>query len=155
MIRKGRLDKLEAETVRRWHKAWEASAVIFDRHAGDIFTESGQALIDAFLTAHPDLTTGDLEVRGVTFLESLGVRQYRAFEAWFNSYELPEEGVTDLSRWPSNVPTPPDELPGEWEKVTPYRGSDEPAERLAAELYLFLLATARATREERAGQLRP
>ena len=84
----------------------------------------------------------------MAFLESVGVTQYREFEAWFNSYDIPEDDPPNPSMWPSDIPAPPDELPGQWDKAALYRDSDEPIQRLAAELYLFLLATARATREE-------
>ena len=150
MTHKSRLEKVEALTLEKWRKAWERSATIYDKHVGDIFTDTTKALNDALAKAHPELDANDIELKGVVFLESVGVIQYRVFEAWFNSYEFPEDDPPDLTRWPSDIPAPPDELPGEWEKATPYRDSDEPIQRLAAELYLFLLATARATREEQA-----
>lgn len=147
---KRRLDKLEPFAIERWRKAWEHSAMVFEKHVGSIFTDESDAIRDALLKAHPELDANEVELRGVAFLESLGVTQYRAFEAWFNSYELPDDDPPDLSVWPSDIPAPPDERPGEWDKTASYRGSDEPIHRLAAELYLFLLATARATREEQA-----
>lgn len=148
--RKTRLEKLEQPAVERWRKAWESHAVIFDKHAGDIFTDEAETLRETWLSAYPELDEAELWRQGGAFLESLGVAQYEVFEAWFNSYDIPEDDPPDLTRWPSDIPAPPNESPGEWEKVAPYRDSDEPVQRLAAEVYLFLLATARAAREERA-----
>jgi hypothetical protein len=68
------------------------------------------------------------------------------FEAWFFSYEWPEDDPPDLSMWPHMIPLPPDEPPGDWERVAPYRNSEHVIERMAAQLYLFLLASARAVR---------
>ncbi|MDQ3398449.1 MAG: hypothetical protein M3511_11915 [Deinococcota bacterium] len=98
----------------------------------------------------PNLSTDDIDAEGIAFLESLGVTQYREFKVWFKSHELPEDNPPELSMWPSDIPTPPDELPGEWDKATPYMESEDVIEQLAAQLYCFLLATARATREEQA-----
>lgn len=147
---KTRLDRLEQPAVERWRKAWEYSATIYDKHAGDIFTDTAEAFNDALQKAHPELDANEIEARMVAFLEGLGVTQYRVFEAWFNSYDLPDDDPPDLTRWPSDTPAPPDELPGEWKKAALYRDSGEPIPRMAAELYLFLLATARATREQQA-----
>lgn len=149
MTRKSRLGKVEALALKKWRKAWERNAIIFDKHAGDIFTDEAETLREAWLSACPELDEAELWRQGGAFLESLGVAQYEVFEMWFDSYDLPEDEPPDLTRWPSDIPAPPDESPGEWEKVARYRGSDEPVQRLAAEVYLFLLATARAAREER------
>jgi len=148
VTRKSRLEKVEARALEKWRKAWERSATIYDKHAGDIFTDTAEAFNDALQKAHPELDANEIEARMVAFLEGLGVTQYRVFEAWFNSYDIPEDDPPDLTCWPSDIPAPPDERPGEWEKAVLHRHSAEPIPRLAAELYLFLLATARATREE-------
>ena len=55
-----------------------------------------------------------------------------------------------MSMWPSDVPAPPDEPLGEWDLAAPYMASEDVIERLAAQVFCFLLATARAVREERA-----
>ena len=149
MTRRRRLAKLEADTLERWHKAWELSAVIFDRHTSKIAVNATD-LLKRLEVERPDLSSDDIEAEGVAFLESLGVRQYREFEAWFKSYELPEDDPPDLSMWPSDIPTPPDELPGEWNKAAPFMASEDVVRRLAAQIFCFLLAMARATREEQA-----
>lgn len=100
---KARLDKLEPLAVERWRKAWERSAAIYDRHAGDIFTDTAEAFNEALQKAHPELDANEIEARMVAFLEGLGVTQYRVFEAWFNSYDLPEDDPPDLTHWPSDI----------------------------------------------------
>lgn len=142
-----RLAKLEADALTAWRQAWERSAVIFDRHAGEILMDPPD-LQHRLEAALPGMSGDDVEAEGVAFLESLGVTQYRAFEAWFRSYELPEDDPPDLTRWPSDIPMPPDEPPGDWQRVAPYMTSENVIEQLATQLYLFMLATARAVREE-------
>lgn len=148
MRQSNRLAKLEADTLERWRKAWECSAVIFDKHTNGIVVDP-LGLLQKLEIERPDLSSDDVEAEGVAFLESLGVTQYPAFWSWFNSWSLPEDDPPDLTRWPSGIPEPPDELPGEWNMAAPYRHSSEPVEQLAAQLYLFMLAAARAVREER------
>lgn len=119
MRHKSRLAKLEQPAVERWRKAWERNATIYDKHAGDIFTDTVEAFNDALQKAHPELDANEIEARMVAFLEGLGVTQYRMFEVWFNSYDIPDDDPPDLTRWPSDIPAPPDELPGEWENMVP------------------------------------
>jgi hypothetical protein len=110
MRRAGRLAKLEANTLTAWRQAWERSAVVFDKHAGEILIDPPdlQRRLEAAL---PGLSSNDVEAEGVAFLERLGVTQYRAFEAWFKSYELPRDDPPDLTSWPEMIPMPPDEPP--------------------------------------------
>lgn len=80
MKQASRLAKLETCTLIAWHHTWERSAVIFDKHAGDILVDPPhlQRRLEAAL---PGLSSDDAEAEGVAFLERLGVTQYRAFEA--------------------------------------------------------------------------
>lgn len=144
-----RLAKLEAETLTAWRQAWERSAVIFDKHTGSILVDplDLQGRLEA---AFQGLSSDDVDAEGVAFLERLGVTQYRAFEAWFKSYELPEDDPPNLKSWPEMIPTPPDEPSGDWQRVMPYMTSRNVIEQLAAQLYLFMLASARAQREYKA-----
>lgn len=121
--------------------------MIFDRHTSDIAVNTDD-LLRRLAVERSDLSSDDIEAEGVAFLKALSVRQYRGFKAWFKSYELPEDDLPDLSMWPSDIPMPPDELLGEWDKAVPYMKSEDVIEQLSAQLYCFLLATARATREE-------
>lgn len=116
MTLKNRLAKLEAPTVKRWHEAWEQSAVIFEKHAGsivDIMDTPG--FVERLTAARPGSTGDEVEAEAQAFLERLGVTQYRDFETWFGTYEVPEDNPPDLSVWPHTIPTPPDEPPGDWE----------------------------------------
>lgn len=122
--------------------------MIFDKHAGGIFVDSLE-LQRKLETALPGLSSEDVDAEGIVFLQRLGVTQYRAFEAWFKPYELPEDDPPDLTSWPDMIPMPPDEPQEDWERVAPYMTSENVIEQLAAQLYLFMLASARAVREER------
>lgn len=150
MRQSNRLAKLEADVVQRWQKAWEQSAVIFDKHAGAILIDPPD-LLDRLQASRPDLFIGTpddaIEAEGVAFLESLGVIEYRTFETWFNSWELAEDDLPDLTNWPGMIPMPPDEPAGDWQRVAPYMASENVIEQLAAQLYVFMLGAARAVRE--------
>lgn len=126
-----------------------AIAVIFDKHAGGILVDP-LGLQQKLEAALPGLSSDDVDAEGAAFLERLGVTQYRVFEAWFQSYELPEDDPPDLTSWPELIPMPPEEPPGDWERIAPYMTSENVIEKLAAQLYLFMLAAARAVREGRA-----
>jgi hypothetical protein len=134
MSRLKRLEQLETDTLTAWRQAWERSAVVFDRHVGEILIDPPdlQRRLEAAL---PGLSSDDVEAEGVAFLEGLGVTQYRAFEAWFKSYKLPEDDPPDLTSWPEMIPTPPDEPPGDWRRVAPYTTSENVVKQLAAQLY--------------------
>ena len=154
MTRAQRLAKLEADTLERWHKAWERSAVAFDRHMRGVSINAAD-LRQGLETELPHLSDDEVENACREFLLSINVTQFDGFSLWFKSYELPDPDATrpDLSMWPCDVPEPPDELPGEWDTGLPYSTSDDLIERLAAQVYLFILAsarTARAIREEHA-----
>lgn len=135
-----RLEKLETPILERWHKAWEQSVVIFDKHAGAILIDPPD-LLDRLQASRPDLFIGTpddaIEAEGVAFLESLGVAEYRTFETWFNSWELAEDDPPDLTNWPEMIPMPPDEPAGDWQRVAPYMASEDVIEQLAAQLYVY------------------
>ncbi len=63
--------------------------MIFDRHAGEILIDPPdlQRRLEAAL---PRLSSDDVEAEILAILEGLGVTQYRAFEAWFHSWDLPD-----------------------------------------------------------------
>lgn len=147
MTRKKRLAGLEHSLTERWRAAWEAHTIRFNHHAGDLFSDP-EGLTEAL--ERTGFSPEEIEAQIEDYLTSWGVTQFGEFEVWFILYDLPDEPV-DLSRWPHHAPAPPDEQPGEWEKVTPYRKSDDPIKRTAAETYRCLLASARAVREEREG----
>lgn len=154
VTRKRRLAKLEADNLDRWRRAWERSVVSFDKYAGNILIDPAD-LRQRLEAALPGLSSDDVEAEGVAFLKRLGVTQYRAFEGWFKSYELPRDDPPDLTSWPNMIPMPPDEQPGDWQRVMPYTASENIIEQLAAQLYLFMLASARAQREYQAKHGRP
>lgn len=150
MLRATRLEKLEADTLTAWRAACEQSEVIFDKHLQGISTDTPE-LLQRLEVERPDLSSDEAEREGRAFLESLGITQFAELAKWFKSYEPPDLDADrpDLSMWPSDIPTPPDELPGQWTLAEAFVDSDELIERLAAQVFCFLLATARATRDER------
>ena len=145
-----RLDTLEPIAVQRWRNAWEHSATAFDRHIRDVNIDIDD-LLQELQTGLPHLSNDEIEEAGREFLQTIGVTQYDAFSAWFESYELPDPDAErpDLSMWPSDVPTPPEELPGEWARALPFVASDDLVERLAAQAFLCIVASARTARESR------
>ena len=69
MTRARRLAKLETDTLERWRKAWECSAVIYDRHTRGISVDAAD-LIQRLEAERPDLSSDDIEREGVAFLEA-------------------------------------------------------------------------------------
>lgn len=82
--------------------------MIFDKHASEIVVDP-LGLQQKLEAASPELSSDDVDAEGIAFLERLGVTQYRAFEAWFKSYELPRDDPPDLASWPEMILMPPDE----------------------------------------------
>lgn len=148
MIKAKRLEALEADTLTAWRSAWEQNAVSFKRHTNGLSLDSTE-LIQTLETEHPHLSDDDVERACKEFLRSINISSFDAFSAWFKSYEVPDfdDARPDLSMWPSDVPNPPDEQPGEWSTVLLYANSEDVIERLAAKVYLFVLAAARTARE--------
>ena len=145
---KTRLGKLEAPTVKWWHKAWERHAVLFDKHVAGLIPLDLDKLAQRLEVACPGLSADEQQAEIDSFLDSLGITAHRAFAAWFDLYALVDPDTPDLSKWPHTIPIPPDEPPGDWEKVKPYRDAENVIEQLGAHGYTVILATARAVREE-------
>jgi len=144
---KNRLTKLEVPTVKRWREAWEKYL--------DHLTDHLDALIDPLQAAATEAEAqglfndeATLNAAAEAFCKRIGVPSPFALSSWDGRADLPDPDVPpDLSRWPSNLPDPPPELPGVFEKLEPYRDSLDIHERLPALLYLFWLSHARARRE--------
>lgn len=60
---------------------------------------------------------------------------------------LLEQAESDLSIWPSDLPTPPPEPPGLWERLLERRWSQDEREVVVAGLGLMALCIARAMRD--------
>lgn len=150
MTLKTRLGKLEAPVTERWREAWEQHAVLFDKHVTGFMTLDLDDLAQRLEAACPGLSADEQQAEIDNFLDRLGLTAHRAFTAWFELYGeyMPDVDPPDLSRWPHTIPTPPDEPPGDWETVKPYRDSENVIAQLGAEGYTVILATARAVREE-------
>ena len=148
---RGRLDKLETETVAHWREAWEQHAVLFDKHTAGFMSFDLDDLARRLEAACPRLSGDEQQAEIDRFLDSLGITAHRAFTAWFGLYDvhMPEADPPDLSRWPHAIPMPPDEPPGDWEKVKPYLDAENVIEQLGAQGYTVILGVGRAVREER------
>ncbi len=144
---RGRLDKLETETVAHWHAAWESYSERLFYHTDPLLdplraaaTEAeAQGLFkdEAALNASCDV-----------FCECIGIPSPFALSAWEAKSELPDlDAPPDLTRWPHHLAEPPPEPLGVREKLEPYKTSPDIRESLPALLYLFWLAYARARRE--------
>ena len=136
--------------VARWREAWEQHAVLFDKHVAGLMTLELDDLAQRLEAACPGLSPNEQQAEIDSFLDSLGIAAHRAFTAWFDLYAVIDPDTPDLSRWPHTIPVPPDEPPGDWEKVKSYRDAKNVIEQLGAQGYTVILATARAVREERA-----
>lgn len=147
MLRAKRLERLEADTITAWRTAWEQSAETFERHMHGLHVDTLD-VIHRLEVGQPHLSEDEIDQACKKFLRSIDVTQFDAFSVWFKSYELPDLDADrpDLSMWPSDVLTPPDELTGEWDRALPYMVSEDLIERLAAQVYLFILAAARTAR---------
>lgn len=154
MVRARRLDALEADTIPAWRAAWERSAETFEKHMSGVNVAPAE-VYRQLAVEQPHLSDDDVERKGRAFLESIGVLNFAAFATWFGNYEIPDLDADrpDLSMWPSDVPKPPVEVPGEWDRVLPYTASDVLIQRLTAEIYIFILAAARTAREGRASAI--
>jgi len=140
----------QVSTLRRWRAAWEQSAVTFERHMRGVDVASTD-VYHRLKVEQPHLSDEDVESACRKFLQSINATQFAVFAEWFKSYELPDVDAAQqkLSTWPSDVPKPPDELPGEWDRTLPYMASQDAIEQLSAQVYLFILAAARTARDGR------
>jgi hypothetical protein len=148
MTKAKRLAALEVDTITAWRSAWEQSAVTFEKHLRGLNIDAAD-LLRRLDVERPDITAADVEQESRAFLEDIGITAFDEFAAWFKSYELPDLDRPDLAVWPSDIPTPPAEVDGAWEITKPFQSCDDAVQRLAAQSYLFLLATARAVREDK------
>ncbi len=142
-----RLAALEVDTITAWRSAWEQSAVTFEKHLRGLHIDTAD-LLRRLERERPDITAADIELESRAFLKDIGVTAFDELAAWFKSYELPDLDRPDLAIWPSDIPTPPAEVSGSWEMTKPFQSCDDAVPRIAAQIYLFLLATARAVRED-------
>ncbi len=143
-----RLAALEVDTITAWRSAWEQSAVTFEKHLRGLHIDSAD-LLRRLERERPDIGAADIEQEGRAFLKDIGITAFDELAAWFKSYELPDLDRPDLAVWPSDIPTPPAEVDGESDMTKPFQNCDDAVQRLAAQSYLFLLATARAVREDK------
>ncbi len=146
MTKAKRLAALEVDTITAWRSAWEQSAVTFDKHLRGLHIDTAD-LLRRLERERPDITAADIEQESRAFLKDIGITAYDELAAWFKSYELPDLDRPDLAVWPGDIPTPPAEVDGESDMTKPFQSCDDAVQRLAAQSYLFLLATARAVRE--------
>ncbi len=144
MSLKTRLGKLEQPLAERWRAAWELYVDGLVRHTEGLIPDPGkpQPELEAL-----GLTDAELDARVLTLVTSWGVPHAELY-AWTERHPLPDESAPpDLKRWPEGIADPPEEPPGVWEALQPYRKSADPIERCAAQVALFLLAAGRAHRE--------
>jgi hypothetical protein len=147
MTKAKRLAALEVDTITAWRSAWEQSAVTFEKHLRGLHIDTAD-LLRRLERERPDITAADIEQESRAFLKEIGVTAFDEFAAWFKSYKLPDLDRPDLAIWPSDIPTPPAEVDGAWQITQPFRNCDDAVPRIAAQIHLFLLATARAVRED-------
>jgi hypothetical protein len=147
MTKAKRLAALEVDTITAWRSAWEQSAVTFEKHLRGLNIDTAD-LLRELEREQPGITADDIEQEGRAFLKDIGITAFDELAAWFKSYKLPDLDRPDLAVWPSDIPTPPAEVDGAWEITKPFQNCDDAVQRLAAQSYLFLLATARAVRED-------
>ncbi len=112
MTKAKRLAALELDTISVWHRAWEQSAVTFERHLRDLHIDADD-LLRRLERERPDATADAIEQQARAFLQDIGITTYDDLAAWFKSYELPDPDRPDLAVWPSDIPTPPAEVDGE------------------------------------------
>ncbi len=148
MTKARRLAALEVDTITAWRSAWQQSAVTFEKHLRGLNIDTAD-LLRRLERERPGITAADIEQEGGAFLKDIGVTAFDEFAAWFESYELPDLDRPDLAVWPGDIPTPPAEVSGSYEITKPFQSCDDAVMRLAAQSYLFLLATARAVREDK------
>jgi hypothetical protein len=148
MTKAKRLAALEVDTITAWRSAWEQSAVTFERHLSGLHIDTAD-LLQRLEREQPGITADDIEQEGRAFLKDIGITAFDEFAAWFKSYKLPDPERPDLAVWPSDIPPPPAEVDGESDMTKPFQNCDDAVQRLAAQSYLFLLATARAVRENK------
>jgi hypothetical protein len=148
MTKAKRLAALEVDTITAWHRAWEQSAVTFEKHLRGLNIDTAD-LLRRLERERPDITADDIELESRAFLKDIGITAFDELATWFKSYELPDPDRPDLAIWPSDIPTPPAEVDGSWEITKPFQSCDDAVQRIAAQIYLFLLATARAVREDK------
>jgi hypothetical protein len=148
MTKAKRLAALEVDTITAWHRAWEQSAVTFERHLRGLNIDTAD-LLRRLDVERPGITAADIEQESTAFLKDIGITAFDEFAAWFKSYKLPDLDRPDLAVWPSDIPTPPAEVSGAWDMTLPFQSCDDAVPRIAAQVYLFLLATARAVREDK------
>ncbi len=147
MTKAKRLAALEVDTITAWRSAWEQSAVTFEKHLRGLNIDTAD-LLRRLERERPGITAADVEQEGTAFLNDIGITAFDELAAWFKSYKLPDLDRPDLAVWPSDIPTPPAEVDGESDMTKPFQNCDDAVQRLAAQSYLFLLATARAVRED-------
>ncbi len=147
MTKVKRLAALELDTITAWHRAWQQSAVTFERHLRGLNIDTAD-LLQRLERERPGITADDIEQEGKAFLKDIGITAYDEFAAWFKSYELPDPDRPDLAAWPSDIPMPPAEVDGEKEIAKPFHSCDAAVPRMAAQVFMFFLAAARAVRED-------
>jgi hypothetical protein len=148
MTKAKRLAALEVDTISAWHRAWEHSAVTFERHLRGLNIDTAD-LLRRLERERPGITAADVEQESTAFLNDIGITAFDELAAWFKSYKLPDLDRPDLAVWPSDIPTPPAEVSGSFEITKPFQSCDDSVQRIAAQSYLFLLATARAVRDDK------
>jgi hypothetical protein len=148
MTKAKRLAALEVDTISAWRSAWEQSAVTFERHLRGLNIDTAD-LLRRLERERPGITADDVEQESRAFLKDIGITAFDEFAAWFKSYKLPDLDRPDLAVWPSDIPTPPAEVSGSFEIIKPFQSCDDAVQRIAAQVYLFLLAAARAVRDDK------
>ncbi|MBO1436078.1 hypothetical protein [Meiothermus sp. CFH 77666] len=137
-----RIKKLEVTTHKAHQQAWAVFEHYCQMHLWamepikEVFIQkllqAGQDPQATVQTLWPDVIPGFDPEPWATFLDQAQLLQ--------------EQADTDLTIWPSDLPTPPQEPPGLWEKLLELRNSPDEQEVMATGFGIMALSYARAVR---------